>query len=813
MGFSFLLGILLFVGGALGIPMGMPPGPEDPLMAKVAPENCLVYASWSGVAKLDPDANPTEKWMSQPKTSKLIPKIRKAYRGYFLKFAENSGDRYYKHLNRIMIEVVDAAGENPAAFYLDGIEIEASKDPKATGAVVVNLGDQKETVAKLVGDLHKWYGELDPKEASILFYEAIEIDGKKGLKIFSGVSDRPILVVIRDGYFILGLGEDSAQKAIANMKTPAPKWLDELRAENKVERTASVAYLNGKVVDTLVTKGGFFDPFWINNTEWMEGVKSIGWVCGLDSKGFVAHTSVRLEKDRKSLFALVDQDSIPKRDLKHIPADSTIGFATRLSTEKIMELIRDSFKSQSQREMYDDLLKQAQDLSGVSLEKELLNSVGNYIYVYFDLDFPKLMGDSNSGWVVSVKIKDEMSFPEYLRQINKGIKNWASETDQFEYSVKKYDQYEICSVTPDKRWQTKVAWTMVDDEWLFAPTTSELIEHIKRRKKENQYLANEYAQEIYKFGDEQGYGAPLSIGHLNFPDILNEFQAWIDPATDGDSKISPDVDILLSDIPKVKELVNGVKSNYAAVFKTKKGYHIYQRQTYPGGSPAVTFGAFAIASIPSRMGTLSVQKRMHQIGQAHLKFEKKHKRFVGAHSLTKDGSHALSWRVHLLPFLGHQELYDQFRLDEPWNSEHNMKLIEKMPGVYKHPTMKLENGKTAFLVPTANGGVFDQSGDPGELTPLGIRSDQIKDDRAQTALLLEVNKDNSVVWTKPGDFAFPAKEISKRMSGIRESRHFVFVLCNCEVKTGNNYYWNHIYRHVLDRDDGQKVKLPSMFGW
>lgn len=73
MGLTFYLA-LIFFGGSMGIPMGMPPGPEDPLMANVAPEECAFYASWSGVAKTDPKANPTEKWMSQPVTSKAIVK-------------------------------------------------------------------------------------------------------------------------------------------------------------------------------------------------------------------------------------------------------------------------------------------------------------------------------------------------------------------------------------------------------------------------------------------------------------------------------------------------------------------------------------------------------------------------------------------------------------------------------------------------------------------------------------------------------------------------------------------------------------------
>lgn len=49
------------------------------------------------------------------------------------------------------------------------------------------------------------------------------------------------------------------------------------------------------------------------------------------------------------------------------------------------------------------------------------------------------------------------------------------------------------------------------------------------------------------------------------------------------------------------------------------------------------------------------------------------------------GNPLYSWRVLLLPFLGEEELYKQFKLNEPWDSDHNIKLLSKMPAVYRAP--------------------------------------------------------------------------------------------------------------------------------
>jgi hypothetical protein len=42
-----------------------------------------------------------------------------------------------------------------------------------------------------------------------------------------------------------------------------------------------------------------------------------------------------------------------------------------------------------------------------------------------------------------------------------------------------------------------------------------------------------------------------------------------------------------------------------------------------------------------------------------------------------------SWRVALLPYLGRQDLFDQYRLDLPWNSPENLQLLSQIPDVYR----------------------------------------------------------------------------------------------------------------------------------
>ncbi len=103
----------------------------------------------------------------------------------------------------------------------------------------------------------------------------------------------------------------------------------------------------------------------------------------------------------------------------------------------------------------------------------------------------------------------------------------------------------------------------------------------------------------------------------------------------------------------------------------------------------------------------------------------------------------LSWRVALLPYLGHAELYQQFNLSEPWNSQHNRGLLERMPAVFA--SADVEASKTSFLLPTGSATAF--------FGRRGITRRMIEDGAENTVLLLEVDPPRAVPWTAPEDHA------------------------------------------------------------
>lgn len=173
-----------------------------------------------------------------------------------------------------------------------------------------------------------------------------------------------------------------------------------------------------------------------------------------------------------------------------------------------------------------------------------------------------------------------------------------------------------------------------------------------------------------------------------------------------------------------------------------------------------------------------------------------------AHAIySDDGKPLLSWRVAMLPYIEQGALYDQFHLDEPWDSEHNKQLIPLMPEVFASPnsTHDPSAGMANYLAPVGKGLLFDGTKD-------GAKMRNVTDGTSMTICLLEVDDEQAVVWTKPADWKYDAKSPLKGLGGLR-SGVFLAGFGDGHVSAIANEIDTQVFSAMLTKSGGEVVPL------
>jgi RNA polymerase sigma factor (sigma-70 family) len=155
----------------------------------------------------------------------------------------------------------------------------------------------------------------------------------------------------------------------------------------------------------------------------------------------------------------------------------------------------------------------------------------------------------------------------------------------------------------------------------------------------------------------------------------------------------------------------------------------------------------AVDKIKEAAARAQSANNLKQLGLAMHNYHDTNNEFPAHAIYDNDGKKPLlSWRVAILPYIGENDLYKEFKLDEPWDSAHNKKLIEKMPSIYEPVGAgKKGKGQTYYQVFTGPDTPFDGA---NKITLNGIT-----DGTSNTVLAVEAK--DPVPWTKPADLTMP----------------------------------------------------------
>ncbi len=207
-----------------------------------------------------------------------------------------------------------------------------------------------------------------------------------------------------------------------------------------------------------------------------------------------------------------------------------------------------------------------------------------------------------------------------------------------------------------------------------------------------------------------------------------------------------------------------------------------------------------------RLARLRAGENLRKVGIGIHEYADANQRFPPPAIKGKDGTPLLSWRVAILPYLGHKELYDEFKLDQPWDSPHNKKLLRKMPAVYASTgDAPEEPGTTFYLAFVGVGTCFEEKET--------IFFQDVTDGTSNTLMIVEAAQ--PVPWTRPADLPYASDKPLPELGGMLNDGLFSFLMADgsprfAAKRGANDELFQKLLRSIIVRNDGVALDLNEL---
>ena len=205
----------------------------------------------------------------------------------------------------------------------------------------------------------------------------------------------------------------------------------------------------------------------------------------------------------------------------------------------------------------------------------------------------------------------------------------------------------------------------------------------------------------------------------------------------------------LAKMPMAEKIVPGILAILSEVIPTVSGDRVTVSLNEKNVATLLKPAARALHDNAYRSASMS---NLRQIALALHSYHDVHKAFPAVANFDAQGKPLLSWRVHILPYVGEEKLYKEFHLDEPWDSEHNKKLVGRLPKVFVVPGFSdSDKGLTTYLAPVAANALWTG-------TATRVKIAEVTDGTSNTIFVVDAADKLAVPWTKPADYTYDPKD-------------------------------------------------------
>lgn len=337
----------LTLGSGMGAPLGIPPGPDDPVISRVAPENCVFYTTWAAAATPNPHSqNQAERMLAEPEVRLFLQHLEKWVRRAV---TQVSADSEANSLSDATFDAFLMILRHQTAMFVSDVKLKG-KRVSAKGGMVVALGDDAVLARRLFYQhVHGFFINLNAESI-----ETVSFYGDKWYRVKTASGFPSLLVGMKGPYLIVAVGEDSPDPIVKRMDRPVPRWLAEAHRLAALERPTGLTYINLRRLREAGSAGTGSQ-----RREWLDalGLTQLPWVMsasGLVGPDVVTRTILPIEGQPRGLLLAAEGRGLQRADLAAIPRDASMALAARFDLQKAWDVLQSAErpgKEKSDREL------------------------------------------------------------------------------------------------------------------------------------------------------------------------------------------------------------------------------------------------------------------------------------------------------------------------------------------------------------------------------------------------------------------------------------------------------------------------------
>jgi len=795
--------LIVLLGGGIGVPLGVPPREPDPVLVNLAPPECLYYTAWVGTAEADAASdNQTEQLVAEPEVQAFLAELESLARQAVVKFAGRS--QLDQAITGAIPSLARSLLTSPTIIFVERVTPQP-QGPDIRGALVTNLGDNAEAVKETLQKIRR---QLPPR-----VLQDVEIGGVSCVRIQSDPKVPAVTVGFHDSYLIVAVGEQSFEGVLARAEATAPPaWLTQAVADVQMpQRPSTLAYVNLEAVIKMVGQLGGPQAQMVLDTLGLAGLQRVVSVGGLDETGFVSRTRIVAEATDRGLWKAFAEQPLTAADLARVPGDATIAAALRLDLARAVSQGLDIARefNPGDIERFEANLAEVERRLGFQIRQDLLQSLGDVWTIHSAPSGGGLL----AGWTLTVSLRDKDRFQATQDKLLQVLRaEFARAPQDRAPNIRPFEVGEVKAYTlevPADGFVVAPSWCVTDAQLVVALFPQALRSYLGQRP------------ETGSIADQPAVASLLSAERapcaLSYQDTRNQFLLFYPLLQIGAQAASQQLareglKVDAGALPSTAAVTPHLLPSVWAARKTNDGFEFVSHGTLPvmnaGASAPVAVALLLPAVQAAREAARRAQSmnNLKQIGLALHNYHDVHRGFPPAYNVDKEGKPLLSWRVHILPYIEQQALYDQFHLDEPWDSEHNKKLIQHMPPTFRSPNSAAEQGRTIYLGSAGSDGIFVPAKEAEPARPIGRPFAEITDGTSNTIAVVEASDSAAVIWTKPDDFVPKADNPLQGLLGTRPGG-FIALLCDGSVRFISASVDRNVLKALFTANGGEAIGM------